>query len=467
MIEQRSIEYVPLRERHGQPWHLWPIWFMGDANLATLATGLIGVKYGLSLAWSATAIVLGTAFGTFFMAFHATQGPQLGLPQMIQSRPQFGYRGAMLVWVVALATYIGFNAFNLLLAGDTLHLLTGIAARPGYVLFMVAALAIAVVGHDWIHLAQRVLAAVLIVALLVFSAGAFRLHLAPALLATHGFALHPFLAQFFAVASYQLTWAIYVSDYSRYLPRDVGARSCFWWTYGGALFGGAWMALVGMAVAAVAPGLDVAPSVRLAGDQVFPGFGAILLTGCLLGLVTITSLNFYGASLTLLAMADSFTKIRLSAAARVASLIAVALAVMAITLASSGDFVTGFADLLSVLLYLFTPWTAINLVDFYVVRRGHYSVREIFRANGMYGQWNWRGLTAYAAGFAAMVPFFNTGLYEGAAARALGGVDLAMVVGLPVSALVYLFACRSMDVERDRLRATAADAGLEGVASPP
>ena len=30
--------------------------------------------------------------GTLFMAFHASQGPQLGLPQMIQSRGQFGYR---------------------------------------------------------------------------------------------------------------------------------------------------------------------------------------------------------------------------------------------------------------------------------------------------------------------------------------------------------------------------------------
>jgi purine-cytosine permease-like protein len=46
------------------------------------------------------------------MAFHSTQGPQLGLPQLIQSRPQFGYYGALLVWIVALVAYIGYNAFN-------------------------------------------------------------------------------------------------------------------------------------------------------------------------------------------------------------------------------------------------------------------------------------------------------------------------------------------------------------------
>jgi len=89
-IEQRSIDYVPLAERHGKAWHLWPVWFSGDAHLATVATGVVGVALGGSFAWTSLAVVLGCAFGTFFMAVHSTQGPQLGLPQMIQSRPQLG-----------------------------------------------------------------------------------------------------------------------------------------------------------------------------------------------------------------------------------------------------------------------------------------------------------------------------------------------------------------------------------------
>ena len=43
---------------------------------------------------------------------------------------------------------------------------------------------------------------------------------------------------------------------------------------------------------------------------------------------------------------------------------------------------------------------AINLVDFFIVRRGHYSIREIFNPDGIYGRWSWRGLSAYAIGFA-------------------------------------------------------------------
>src|SRR5580658_3906456 len=96
LIEKRSIDYIPLAERHGKVWHLWPVWFAGGAHLATVATGVVGIALGGNLVWMAIAVVLGCALGTFFMAFHSTQGPQLGLPQMIQSRPQFGYVGALL-----------------------------------------------------------------------------------------------------------------------------------------------------------------------------------------------------------------------------------------------------------------------------------------------------------------------------------------------------------------------------------
>ena len=101
-IETRSIDYVPLAERHGKVWQLSSVWFAGGAQLGCLATGVVGIAGGLNLAWNTVAIVLGSALGTFFMAFHSTQGPQLGLPQMIQSRPQFGRRGALLVWGLAL-----------------------------------------------------------------------------------------------------------------------------------------------------------------------------------------------------------------------------------------------------------------------------------------------------------------------------------------------------------------------------
>ncbi len=183
LLEKRSIDYVPLAERHGKVWHLWPVWFSGDAHLATLAVGVLGITLGGNLLWTSLAVVLGCALGTFFMAFHSTQGPQLGLPQMIQSRPQFGYTGALLVWGVALIAYIGYNAFNQVLAAQALHQLNArhprdLRSRHGAV--RAAGAGLAAVGYDKIHLAQRAFAYLMIAILSVFSLGALFLLKVPA-----------------------------------------------------------------------------------------------------------------------------------------------------------------------------------------------------------------------------------------------------------------------------------------------
>jgi len=461
LVESRSIDYVPLAERHGKVWHLWPIWFTGDAHLATLATGAISVVGGLDLFWSGVAILGGCVLGTVLMAFHCTQGPHLGLPQMIQSRPQFGYVGALLVWVVALITYIGFNALNQSLAASTLRELGGFPERPTIVIFAIVAVLVAVIGYDLIHKAQRILAFAMLAVLALYTAGSFTI-------VDFGVLLHPgqlkptlFLVQFFAAAAYQLSWSIYVSDYSRYLPRDVGIRDSFFWTFWGAFVGGAWMMLIGAFAAAAFGTTDIVAALRASGDAMLPGFGLFVLVTSFLGLITITSLNFYGASLTLLSVIDSLSTVTLGIKSRVSALAAVFIVTLSLSLAASGNVLHGFEAFLGILTYLFTPWTAINLVDFFFVRKGRYSIRAMFMADGLYGRWNWRGLSAYALGFVAMVPFFKTGLYVGPIAQALGGADVSMLVGLPVSALAYLLFCRNLDLPAELQQIDTLDRNLE------
>jgi NCS1 family nucleobase:cation symporter-1 len=460
-VEQRSIEYVPLRERHGKLWHLWPVWFTGGAHLATIATGFVGIVLGGNLIWMALAVVIGCAFGTFFMAFHSTQGPQLGLPQMIQSRPQFGYVGALLVWCVALVTLVGYCSFNLVLAADTVSTLVGWNRPMTMVLVGVLATCLAVLGYDPIHRAQRLLAYVLIAAFVVMTAAAARVNFAAGQLDLHDFRTIPFLTQLFAAAAYQVSWSTSVSDYSRYLPRDVGVAASFWWTYVGALVGGVWPMLIGTVAAALYPTLELSAALEAASDAVLPGSGAPFLIVSLLGLVTITTIMYYSASLTLLSVADSIKPLRPSVRQRIATLVLLLAVSGTIALLSSAHFAEQFGHFLEILLYLFTPWTAINLIDFYFVRRGRYSVREIFNPNGLYGRWSWRGLVAYFGGFAAMIPFFSTGIYTGPVARVLGGADIAMLVGLPVSAAIYLLACRSLDLDEESRLIAIADRGLD------
>jgi len=461
LVETRSIDYIPLAERKGKVRDLWPVWFMGDAHLATLATGAISVAGGLDLFWSSLAVIGGCVLGTVLMALHCTQGPHLGLPQMIQSRPQFGYIGALLVWIVALFTYIGFNALNQSLAASTLNELVGLPEAPAIIGFAVLAAFVAAIGYDLIHRAQRVLAYIMLAALAVYTLGFLLTVDLGALLTPGTFKPTLFLVQFFAAAGYQLSWSIYVSDYSRYLPREVGIKASFAWTFCGAFIGGAWMMLVGAFAAAAFTDPDIVVALRRSADAMFGGFGWLMLVSSFGGLITITSLNLYGSSLTLLSVIDSLRPIRLGVAPRMAALAVVLTASLSLSLGMSGNVLHDFEAFLGVLVYLFTPWTAINLADFFFVRKGHYSIRAMFMADGIYGRWNWRGLTSYAIGFVAMIPFFKTALYVGPVARALGGADVSMLVGLPVSAAVYVWLCRSMDLAAEMAQIPALDRNLE------
>ena len=116
-LEVHSIDYIPQKERHGKVRTSSRCGSWGTPNLATLAVGLIAHEPGPALFWVLVAIVLGEIFGTFFMAFHSVQGPRLGIPQLIQSRPQFGYFGALIPQAIGVFLYIGFNVFNTIIAG--------------------------------------------------------------------------------------------------------------------------------------------------------------------------------------------------------------------------------------------------------------------------------------------------------------------------------------------------------------
>ena len=117
------------------------------------------------------------------------------------------------------------------------------------------------------------------------------------------------------------------------------------------------------------------------------------------------------------------------------------------------------------ILYLFIPWTAVNLVDYYVVRRGHYAVEEIFKPHGIYGRWGWRGIAAYSIGFAAMIPFFSTPSFTGPIADAMDGADLSLFIGRPVAGGLYLLFARLIDVEAERRIAAREQEELEEMAA--
>ncbi len=457
-IEHRSIDWVPNDERHGEVSHLGAIWFVGNINLTAMATGVTALSIGASLFWTIIATVIGSLFGTFFMAFHSAQGPQLGLPQLVQSRPQFGYVGAALtVWVFALINYVAYNTSDALLSGAAMNTLFSVNISVGYFLAAAVAAAIALYGYRWIHRINRYLTWPLLAIMVVLTIAAFANEGMPAGAFTPGeFQLAPFMTVFVIVAGFQLGWAPYVSDYSRYLPASVSVRSTFWWTYLPSGLSGVWVFVLGAVMAAASPDDDPVTAFKKAADSLFNGFGTIAIAALLVGLLSVMAINQYGGMMAMISIRDSFKPVRPTRQIR-----AIGIAIMFVMVWGIAQFVgidrfnTFYGNVLIFLAYLFTPWTAINLVDYFLVRRGNYVIGEIFNRDGIYGRWGWRGNLAYGVGLLAMVPFMVTTPFVGFLAAKFDSVDYSLFVGLPVAALLYMWLSRTLDLghEKDLVRA--------------
>jgi purine-cytosine permease-like protein len=466
-LEIRSIDYVPLNERHGKVSHIGPLWFVSNAQIATLAVGLISITTGGNLIWSLLAIAIGVLVGTLFMAAHSSQGPQLGLPQMIQSRPQFGYIGALLVWLFAYLQYAGFNIFNTILAGQAISESVNFGSQNlWFWVVTIVAVVIALFGYDLIHAFERYLTYLTIIMLALLTIAAVKLAIPAGAYNLADFHMVPFLGQLGVAAGYQISWAIYVSDYSRYLPPASG-RGTFRWTFWGSALGGIWVMFLGAYIGAAAgENFETIGSIKSTADQLFGGFGGIALFVAALGLLSVTALNMYGGSLTLISSIDSVRQIRPTLRLRIITISVTALISVVLANLASADFLANFNDFLLLVLYFFIPWTAVNLTDYFIVRKGHYAIAEIFHPHGIYGRWGWPGIVSYLVGFVVMIPFFAAGkLFIGPAAEAMGGADISLFIGLPVSGFLYWVLTRHIDTAAEMRLAQTQAAELEEAAS--
>ena len=122
-VERKGIDFVPTTERYGTSRRLFTIWFSVNLSILCLTVGTLGVVAGLPLGWTFAGLALGNAIGTIFMAAHSAQGPHLGIPQMIQSRAQFGVLGAGLPLVAVVASQTLYAAANGILIQDTIRML--------------------------------------------------------------------------------------------------------------------------------------------------------------------------------------------------------------------------------------------------------------------------------------------------------------------------------------------------------
>jgi NCS1 family nucleobase:cation symporter-1 len=247
---------------------------------------------------------------------------------------------------------------------------------------------------------------------------------------------------------WQLAYAPYVSDYTRYLPKKTGPKTAFWSTYLGLMLSSVFVMSLGVLLGAANPDNPLAAL----GDHL-GAIGLIVLLVFAVSSALINGVELYSAVMNGLTVLQSNFKTTITSRVRVWTTIASGTLATVIAVLGQGDFMTNFEAFLTLLLYVLIPWSAINLVDYFIVHKGEYSIADMFMPDGgRYGKWNAVGLGSYAIGLAAQVPFMITPLFTGPFAEPLQYIDIAWLVGFAVTAVVYLVLVRST-AKRPVLRA--------------
>jgi NCS1 family nucleobase:cation symporter-1 len=441
ILERHGIDYIPPDERHGKPYTLFTFWAASNVQILAVSVGVLAVVFGLSLPWAIFSILVGNAAGGLYMALHSVQGPRLGLPQMMQSRAQFGMYGTALPNIIVVLMYIGYFTSSAILGGQAVASLLHVTTAEGIIIINAFVLLITFFGYDMFHAYNRIvtwLSTGIFVAILIEL-----VTLLPAHMPVGDNSAGNVLLAISVFVAWQVTWAPYVSDYSRYMPENTPAVKTFGYTYTGSVFGASLPMCIGAVAAVVA-------EKAVTGNA--PDYLAGLLSAKWLFLIIIIlgvgSGNFgnlYGPYLTFMAIISPSGKLASKTTGRPARLIAttvVAIIGTLIAIKASSNFITDLTNFLVFTLYLLVPWTAINLTDFYVIRHGNYDIPELFKVNGKYGKVNWFALVVYGLTVLVEWPFMNNAWIVGAAAKALGGADIAWIVGFVFASVVYYVGAR-------------------------
>jgi NCS1 family nucleobase:cation symporter-1 len=444
-LERHGIDFIPLAERHGRPRDLFTLWFGANAMAVTLATGAIAATTGLGLLWGGIAIVIGALAGTVFMAYHSAQGPRLGLPQMIQSRAQFGFYGANIPMLIVIAMYLGFTAGGAVIGADALNLLFGTGIGAGVTLITVLSLFQVLFGYNMMHLVGRVITPVYVV---VFALVSVSLWMnwssfpSSSAVSSTTFMLTPFLMVISISAAYYISYGPYVADYSRYLPVETSTRQVFWYTYAGAITSAIWIMLLGAGVQAAFGGDDAITGTANVANSMGAWLKLATLATLAIGVANIGALNIYGAMMSSLTIVTSICPhFQVTRWQRMAFIIGLATAAGIVAGVARYDFLHAYENFIFFIITFLIPWSAINLVDYYMIRRGRYVAADLFTPSGQYGRFNAVGLGTYTLGCLCQIPFISQEFYTGRIAARLG-FDVAWIVGLIVPGAMYYLLSR-------------------------
>ncbi|WP_407547475.1 cytosine permease [Streptomyces sp. Pv4-95] len=426
-VEAHGIEPIPESNRYGTAGRLFTVWFAPNLTMTGVFTGTVGVALGLDFATALAAVVLGTVLGAVPTAYLGTWGSRTGAGQLPLAGLAFG-RAVALPGVLQWLSSIAWDALIGLFGGDALARLCGWPFWLGVLVMLVAQGVLGVFGYEAIHRLQIVMTFVLGAA---FALIAWRL-LDGVHPAAHGsvhgadrvgaFALTSTIA-----LSLALSWAPYASDFSRYLPASTSRTRMFWYTLLGLVVSFVAVQTLGLWGASVLTDQTAGGVSELLGGGALGGFGLLAVA---LAALCSNAMNDYSGSLALQTVG---VRIPRPAAAALAA----ALGFPLVLWMHAADTTARFQNVLLFVGYWIPGFVAIVIVDWRARARARGGAALDIAAESERRQPAYPALLAFAAAFAAAIPFMNTSLYVGPIADALHGADLSYYVAFLVALIVY------------------------------
>ena len=428
-VEPGGAEPIPEEDRHGKPSQMFWTWVSPNMEFATIFVGVIAVLFfGLTFGQAVTAIVIGTALGCAAHAVLTSWGPEHGLCQMVISRRAFGYRGNLLpAGINAVVAGVGWFAVNSISGALALSALTGWNGYVCLVIGMILMLIVATLGHNFVHVFERIAFPVLVVIFLIGVAVILpKTQTGPMGDPVPG----GFWIALGATFGYAAGWNPFASDYSRYLPTGTGKRA--------GLFAGVGVFLscvvleTAGAAAVTAVGAANWDPANPTGSYVslFPGWlAAITLLAIFVGAISANALNLYSAGMSFAALG-----LRLPTAfGRAALTLGMGLVgfVVAIT---ALDHVETYENFLLVISYWIGPWLGVVFADRLLDK-----TRDDLATFVSTRHVNLAGPIAMAVAMVVSIFLFsNQTLFVGLAAKALPSIgDIAFEVGFVIAFGLY------------------------------
>src|SRR5215210_3082050 len=442
---ERHNAVTPVPEGQKDATALDQFWIWAGANIAPInwVLGALGIVLGLGFWETVVVLAAGNAIGVAIFGAFVLMGQRTGVTQMVLTRSAFGRRGAYLPAFFQLVIATGWIAVNTWIILDLSVALLETLGLPGtafakvvlVLVIMGIQVGLATLGFYAIRTFEKYTVPVTLVILVAMSIVAWTSGDIDWGFAgeAEGAARWTAVSQVMTAIGigWGITWLAYASDYSRFVPRTVPRSKLFWAGALGQFVPVLWLGILGASIATTGTGAD--PAVIIV--NTFGALAVPVLFLVLHGPIATNILNVYSTSVSALAVDIRVRRHVLTI------IVGVFATVFTIYLVFAGSLAEQLDAWLATVVAWASPWAAIMLVHYYIIRRENIDVEALYQSpsESRVGDVNWAAIISLLVGL-VMTWLFLYGLVaplQGPVARALNGLDLSWLAGMLTGGLLY------------------------------